>query len=267
MNCNPARRSAFTIVELLVVIAIIVVLAGLVAGVLSSAKERARRTACVNNMRQFGLVLHLYGTDGADRLPPGYSELGEGQFARGEPVIDEHLPILVPAIWTNLLQVAGGNEKLFLCPNLRFPFTRAGGSHYYGYGKLLGFNYLGGHFNTPWPTSGYADTSWISPQRLTDDPKLLLLTDLNDFTFGDRASFIPHTRRGSLLVGGDTIGAKPDIVAPNAESPAELHPSRFGGLGGNVASLDGSISWRRMRDMKVHSGSSVERERGAFAVW
>jgi prepilin-type N-terminal cleavage/methylation domain-containing protein len=267
MTRDPQARSAFTIIELLVVIAIIVVLVSLAVAALSTAKERARRTACANNIRQLGLVFNLYGNDNSERLPRGYSEVGEGQFLRGETAIDEHLPILIPTIWTNILQISGGNEKLLLCPNLRFPFTRPGGSHYYGYGKLLGFNYLGGHFNTPWQTSAYANTPWISPQRLTDDPKLLLLTDLNDFTFGDRASFVPHTPRGSLLVGGDTIGATPDIVTPNVETPAELHPSRFGGLGGNLVSLDGAVFWRPMREMKVHVGSSIERERGAYAVW
>jgi len=50
-------------------------------------------------------------------------------------------------------------------------------------------------------------------------------------------------------------------------SLAELHPARFGGAGGNIARLDGAISWRPMRQMKVHIGSSALKEGGALAVW
>src|SRR5258706_12881619 len=120
MNRSPPRRSAFTLVELLVVIAIIVVLAGLLASTLSMAKVRARRTSCVNNMRQFGLILHLYASDNSDRLPPGYSEEGETQLGRHLTTgIDEHIPILIPSIRSNLVQLASGAESFLLCPNLR----------------------------------------------------------------------------------------------------------------------------------------------------
>jgi prepilin-type N-terminal cleavage/methylation domain-containing protein len=267
MNEGP-KRSAFTLVELLVVIAIIAVLASLLAVALSGSKERSRRTVCASNIRQLALTLHLYGNDHSDRLPPGYSEKGAAQIAARETVeIDEHVPILTPTIRSNLVQLAG-NELILLCPTLRAPFNRRGGYHYPGFRVLIGFNYLGGHLNTPWPTSGYAGTPWKSPKRLTDDPSLLVFTDLNTFTFGDRASFIPHTSRGSLFVGGTTIGVTPDLPEPsNLETAAELHPARFGGTGGNLAKLDGSVAWRKMRDMKVHVGSPVLREAGAFCVW
>jgi len=66
-------RKGFTLIELLVVIAIIAILAAILFPVFAQAREQARKSTCLNNLKQQNLALQMYGSDWNQISPAAFS--------------------------------------------------------------------------------------------------------------------------------------------------------------------------------------------------
>jgi len=246
-----AMLPAFTLIELLVVIAIIAILAGLLLPALTGAKERSHRAGCISNIRQFILATHLYAGDFHDALPRG------GTDNRNPD--DTHTPILSSATKSNILQYASP-LKVLDCPNLAQSFEQAEGWRVQpDYGVAIGYHYLGGQANTPWPPQAGITNTWVSPQKTVDDPALPLVADLNVYTYSYQRILAPHTARGPVIRAEAYFGEHPEAYRQT--------PANVGARGGNVGLLGGSVAWKDILRMRAYRTSQLWGADGSFGLW
>ncbi len=100
------RGKGFTLIELLVVIAIIAILAAILFPVFARAREKARQTSCLSNMKQIGTAVMMYAQD-YDEMMPSFHITPWGSNAR----LFGHYDLIGPYTM---------NEQVFVCPSFHY---------------------------------------------------------------------------------------------------------------------------------------------------
>jgi prepilin-type N-terminal cleavage/methylation domain-containing protein len=126
MNVN--RGHAFTLIELLAVIAVVAILSALLFPVLSSAKARAQRTVCLNNLRQINQGVRMYSDDSNDKAP----NTGTGTFRSYKDVVKSYVA---------LHGASSVHDMVFACPADTFFYSEKDGFTLMPYGHHEQTNY------------------------------------------------------------------------------------------------------------------------------
>ena len=114
----PAR--GFTLIELLVVIALLAILAAILSPVFAQARDAARQTTSLNNLKQLGIAVTMWGDDHEGRYPS----------AEEVPSIPVFTTNIQPRISEVLSNEVSGAMAVFQCPEDRVGYFKREGSSY-----------------------------------------------------------------------------------------------------------------------------------------
>jgi len=141
---NRTTKKGFTLIELLVVIAIIAILAAILFPVFAKAREKARQTSCLSNMKQILLGAMMYGQDYDERLMPAwlcYTPADPAAYFGNCPTN----PVGTP--WTYFIQPYVKNRQMLRCPS-----SLDGWGDYSPDNTVIGGSYGLNHDNLGWDT-------------------------------------------------------------------------------------------------------------------
>jgi prepilin-type N-terminal cleavage/methylation domain-containing protein/prepilin-type processing-associated H-X9-DG protein len=233
---NSKTKRGFTLIELLVVIAIIAILAAILFPVFARARENARRTTCVSNLKQMALGVMQYTQDNDERYPPIFSRLPSGAAAPdGQIFFDTY------AFWQQIVFPYVKSHDLFFCPNTPSGKGSPGpsGSSANPLGRLLNANYSFNQYIGATSATGPLSLAAVVSAGST---YMLAETGIYSFQANDLKGGVSGTAAtGSYYLPGiGELGVSCTAVTDEYEKDC-MTGRHFGGV--TIGFADGHVKW------------------------
>ena len=247
------RKTAFTLIELLVVIAIIALLAAILFPVFARARENARRTSCLSNLKQIGLSVIQYSQDYDERLPL-YHKSGSYTWP------DLLAPYIVAASGT-IVNSSGnqvGQQKPI--PTLICPSAQDGDIWKSNDGALsTSLNQMRSSYAVNRVYNDYRYGLFVSQNGVDPSPApLAAIEDAVGTIFAGDSTLAVKTgsNTNNHFVAGDTIWpTTPPTMgsgsSATSQSVGQFHARHFDGC--NFVFLDGHAKWLKLESLAAQT--------------
>ena len=233
------NRKAFTLIELLVVIAIIAILAAMLLPALSAARERARATNCVNQLKQIGTSTMMYVQDYQEYYPKSFMYSNTG-WPRG---------------YVNMGYVT--DIGFFTCPS--FSGVKTTDKKANGYLEDYSVSHYGINHLSIGSTTRDAGQDWTADQKATP-AKLSQIADPTNTIFADD-TVVPNTIGTARVVSSYLM-----YDAGNATSSTGALDPRHGQTA-NMVMCDGHVEGAIGKDVAYLYSNVVGSYKNAGSKW
>lgn len=253
------HKQGFTLIELLVVIAIVAILASILFPVFARARENARRSSCMSNLKQIGLGIIQYTQDYDEYYPPTwYGRQTNGTYGSftqnqaGTP--GRHFTVCDGGscnnggagnwiTWMDVIYPYVKNVQLFVCPSSFDPEKNGG--------PIPDYQYSGAFGNTAGETMASTDTDDFGVYRYG-----LRITGTST-----PVAAVVHPARAVMVV--EASGSRSQYISSgsprfwqvySASEPQNFRPHLEGS---NIAYGDGHVKWMSLTSMQAAIGSNT----------
>lgn len=229
MKTRPVCKKGFNLIELLVVIAIVAILAALLLPVLSSAKNNARRTICISNVKQIDLGIHMY-LDDQNNGSPGNTNATHSPFVNWTGYRE---------LINNYVGIKGSSsphDKVFACPADTFYYGMSHNDHGYVAKSL--------HEQSSYAYTSYAYNAGQFTTRPRTNGTIYVPATTNYFGIaGMKLDAVRHPAKTVLIA---EISAFAPYSWHNPKRPYSTDNAQFNDSKNIIGFVDGHVSYTEM---------------------